>query len=95
MTGTSEREALIKKTKVIVHKYRLENGSKNRPLSYVRFAKALGQFGQNVSYQTIKNWEDGVHAPEAIFIIKIINSAPPHTWQHSFAQEILMLFTAP
>ena len=94
MSNQLSHKEIIEKTSEIVRWYRQEHGLKNRPLSFARFADELSQFGQKVSYQTIKNWEDGVHAPEAIFIIKLANRAPPHTWQHAFAQEILALYTA-
>ncbi len=94
LTHSADRKVLIEKTKVIVRHCRSKQGSNNRPLSYVRFAKELGCFGPKVSYQTIKNWDDGIHAPDVLFLMKMIEQAPANTWQHQFAQSILKIYLA-
>ena len=55
--------------------------------------KQLGTFGQKVSYQSIKNWEGGVHAPDAIFLVHLLDAAPTDTWQWRFAWEILTAYS--
>ena len=74
-------------------RYRLEIGAGDRALSFTRFAQQLGTFGQKISYQSIKNWEDGVHAPDGIFLVHLLDAAPTDTWQWRFAWEILTAYS--
>ena len=92
MSNQLSHKEIIEKTSEIVRWYRQEHGLKNRPLSFARFADELSQFGQKVSYQTIKNWEDGVHAPDGMFLVKVVCKAPRTVWQHTFASEVLAIY---
>ncbi len=93
MTENSEQAMLLDRTKAIVARYRREMGTGDRPLSFAQFAQLLGSFGQKISYQSIKNWEDGVHAPDAIFLVHLLDSASTDTWQWRFAWEILTAYS--
>lgn len=93
MVVYSSQTTLRAKTKEIVARYRREIGKCNRPLSFVRFAQQLGAFGQKISYQSIKNWEDGVHAPDVVFLIHLMDAAPPDSWQWRFAKDILAVYS--
>lgn len=80
-------------TRLVVRKYRARLGTHKRPLSYARFADELNQAIQHlelqVSYQTIKNWEDGLHRPNYFFIMQLANHASQQSWQRGFAMDIL------
>jgi len=64
-----------------------------RPLSFARFAEELNQtvqhLGLQVSYQTVKNWEDGIHRPDYFFTMQLANHASRQSWQHDFALDLL------
>lgn len=81
------------RTRLVVSKYRSRLGIKGKPLSFARFAKAVSQpvqsIGLSVSYQTVKNWEDGIYRPDYFFTLQLANHAPAGTWQHAFALDIL------
>jgi len=80
-------------TRQVVRKYRAQLGAHKRPLSYARFAGELNQavqhLGLQVSYQTIKNWEDGLHRPDYFFIMQLANHTQQQSWQREFAIDLL------
>ena len=67
-------------------------GADGAPLSLREFARAFNQalevFGDSVSHQTIKNWEDRVHLPSTYFMIQI-GVQSPNDWRRDFSQDIL------
>src|SRR4030067_772886 len=80
-------------TRLVVQEQRLRLGSRGRPLLFARFADGLNQhmrdLGISVSYQSIKNWEDGVNRPDYFFTQQLANRAPDGSWQRTFAMDIL------
>jgi len=80
-------------TRQVVRKYRARLGMRKRPLSFARFAEELNQpvqqLGLQISYQTIKNWEDGIHRPDYFFTMQLANHASQQSWQHDFALDLL------
>lgn len=77
----------------IVRAHRLKLGARRRPLSFAKFAVALTDvvesYGFSVSYQSIKNWEDGVFRPDYAFIMQLSIHAPQGSWQRAFASDLL------
>lgn len=77
----------------IVWAHRQKLGARRRPLSYAKFASALtdvvDSYGFSISYQSIKNWEDGVHRPDHAFIMQLSIRAPKGSWQRTFAFDLL------
>ena len=80
-------------TALLVQHYRKKLGSERRSLPFVQFAhqlsSAVGAMGLGVSYQTVKNWEDGIHRPDYFFTVQLANHAPEGSWQRSFAMDLL------
>jgi hypothetical protein len=76
----------------IVYAYRQLMGADGAPLSLREFARALNHalavFGDSVSHQTIKNWEDRVHLPRTYFMIQV-GAQSPNDWRRDFSQDIL------
>ena len=76
----------------IVYAYRQMMGADGAPLSLREFARTLNQalevFGDSISHQTIKNWEDQVHLPRTYFMIQI-GVQSPNDWRRDFSQDIL------
>ena len=77
----------------IVQAHRLKLGARRRPLSFAKFAAGLTDvvesYGLSVSYQSIKNWEDGVFRPDHAFIMQLSIHAKKDSWQRSFAFDLL------
>lgn len=77
----------------IVFAYRQELGGYSRPLSFAKFAMGLNDavspLGLSISYQSIKNWEDGIYRPDYAFIMQLSIHAPAGSWQRSFAIDLL------
>ena len=98
-TGKASRSGLKKQpdarllTRQVVRKYRARLGVRKHPLSFARFAEELNQavqhLGLQVSYQTVKNWEDGIHRPDYFFTMQLANHASQQSWQHDFALDLL------
>ena len=88
MAKSNYQIALLARTKAIVAWYRREVSATERPLSYQQFARQLSTYAA-ISYQSIKNWEDGVHAPDMIYLTHILDAAPEGSWQRQFAWEII------
>jgi transcriptional regulator with XRE-family HTH domain len=75
----------MKPVSMIVSKYR-----KQQKLSLRKFAQALTHdlnHGIEISHQTVKNWEDGVHMPEFSFVLNLALTA--HNWRGDFAFDLL------
>lgn len=76
----------------IVFAYRQVLGTGGAQLSLREFARALNEvlavFGDSISHQTIKNWEDRVHLPRTYFMIQV-GLESPNDWRRDFAQDIL------
>jgi transcriptional regulator with XRE-family HTH domain len=69
----------------IISKYR-----KQRNLSLRAFAKELSEGlkkEDKVTYQTIKNWEDGIHKPNFQFLMSLAMTV--RDWRGDFAFDIL------
>ena len=77
----------------IVRAHRLKLGARRRPLSFAKFAAALTDvvesYGFSISYQSIKNWEDGVFRPDHALIMQLSIHAPQGSWQRAFAFDLL------
>lgn len=77
----------------IVYAYRKKLGSQGKLLPLMQFAEALSEsvahLHLHVSYQTIKNWEDGIHRPDYFFTMQLASHAPAGSWQRAFALDIL------
>lgn len=86
-------QMIKEKTGKIVKGYRQMLGHRNRSLSLTKFATKLNEtvahLGVSVTYQTVKNWEDGIHRPDDAFVLHLLNCSKPGTWQHSIAQDLL------
>jgi hypothetical protein len=76
----------------IVYAYRYLAGEDGKPLSLRAFAEAynevLAPFGESVSHQTIKNWEERIHLPRVPFVLMAEMSSPPD-WRRDFSQDLL------
>ena len=76
----------------IVFAYRQVLGTGGAQLSLREFARALNEvlavFGDSISHQTVKNWEDRVHLPRTYFMIQV-GLESPNDWRRDFAQDIL------
>lgn len=67
----------------IVKQYRNEHGRSLRT-----FAENLSEIpGVDVSYQSIKNWEDGTHKPSFQTLVRMLEYLG--TWQQEFADEVM------
>ena len=78
---------------MLVQHYRKVLGFQQKALPFVQFARQLNDvveaLGLRVSYQTIKNWEDGIHRPDYFFTLQLANHAPEGSWQRAFAMDLL------
>ncbi|MCW5876515.1 MAG: hypothetical protein KIS85_06495 [Anaerolineales bacterium] len=77
----------------IVREYRLLAGSSTRRQSPLRaFAAALSEAllpqGRGVSYQSVKNWQDGRYLPDAFNMLRLARAAR-FDWRGDFASDIL------
>jgi hypothetical protein len=76
----------------IVYAYRQVLGEGGAQLSLRAFARALNEvlavFGESISHQTVKNWEDRVHLPRTYFMLQLGLEAP-NDWRRDFAQDVL------
>ena len=70
MAKSSYQEALLAQTKEIVARYRRDISTNDRPATYQQFAQQLSIY-KKISYQSIKNWEDGAHAPDVIYLTNL------------------------
>lgn len=76
----------------IVREYRILVGSSAREAPLRAFAgslsEALAPLGARVSYQSIKNWEDGRYLPDAFCMLRLAQAAG-FDWRGDFAGDIL------
>lgn len=76
----------------IVFAYRQVLGAGGAQISLREFSRALNEvlavFGDSISHQTIKNWEDRVHLPRTYFMIQL-GLESPNDWRRDFAQDVL------
>jgi hypothetical protein len=87
-TTLSNRRAVAQ----IVREYRILVGNSARQATLRSFAGALSEamepLGRQVSYQSIKNWEDGRYLPDAFSMLRLAESAS-FDWRGDFAGDIL------
>jgi len=72
----------MKPTQHITREYR-----KQKNLSLRAFAEALSNGSQDISHQTIKNWEDGATEPDFSFVMTLVMKT--RDWRMDFAFDIL------
>lgn len=77
----------------LVFAYRHIHGNRQRPLSFRDFAEQCNLGGVNtrfeISYQTVKNWEDRVHLPRMSFLIHLAFAV--EGWQSEFALDAIAM----
>ncbi len=76
----------------IVRDYRILVGTSARRVPLRKFAdslnEALTNLGRSISYQSIKNWEDGRYLPDAFRMLRLAQTAH-YDWRGDFAGDIL------
>lgn len=76
----------------IVQQYRLLAGTSAREATLRAFAAALSEalsaYERQISYQSIKNWEDGRYLPDAFTMLRLAVSAR-YDWRGDFALDVL------
>jgi hypothetical protein len=76
----------------IVQEYRILAGNSESEATLRAFAisltEALQIVGRRVSYQSIKNWEDGRYLPDGFSMLRL-SQAAHYDWRGSFAEDIL------
>lgn len=76
----------------IVRDYRVLVGTSARQTSLRGFAEALSEaleaLGRHISYQSVKNWEDGRHLPDAFLMVRLAE-AGRYDWRGDFARDVL------
>jgi hypothetical protein len=76
----------------IVQEYRLFAGNSAREAPLRAFAAVLSEalrgFEKGVSYQSVKNWEDGRYLPDAFTMLRLATAAR-YDWRGDFAIDIL------
>jgi len=76
----------------IVREYRILAGNSETEATLRAFAgsltDALQSLGRRISYQSIKNWEDGRYLPDGFFMLRL-SQAAHYDWRGSFAEDIL------
>lgn len=72
----------MRPTQYITREYR-----KQRKFSLRAFAEALGNGSQEISHQTIKNWEDGTNEPDFSFVMTLVMKT--RDWRMDFALDLL------
>ncbi|HEY4718811.1 MAG TPA: hypothetical protein VIH14_07335 [Anaerolineales bacterium] len=87
-TTLSNRRAVAQ----IVREYRILTGTSQRESTLRAFAgslsEALQPLGRQISYQSIKNWEDGRYLPDAFCMLRLAQAASVD-WRGDFAGDIL------
>ncbi|MBT3239389.1 MAG: hypothetical protein HON98_02675 [Chloroflexi bacterium] len=77
----------------LVFAYRHIHGHSERPLSYRDFARecnqALKDTRHEITYQSVKNWEDRVHIPRMSFLIPLAFSVKD--WRSEFALDAIAI----
>lgn len=76
----------------IVREYRILAGTSAREATLRAFANSLSEalegIGRQISYQSIKNWEDGRYLPDAFSMLRLFQAAR-YDWRGDFACDIL------
>lgn len=76
----------------IVREYRILAGTSEAEATLRAFAgtlsEALQPIGRRISYQSIKNWEDGRYLPDGFLMLRL-SQAAHFDWRGSFAEDIL------
>ena len=76
----------------IVRDYRILAGNSERRATLRGFAanlsEALQPLGRRVSYQSIKNWEDGLYLPDPFLMLRL-SQAARYDWRGDFAEDVL------
>jgi hypothetical protein len=76
----------------IVREYRILAGNSECEATLRAFAisltEALQIVGRRVSYQSIKNWEDGRYLPDGFSMLQL-SQAAHYDWRGSFSEDIL------
>lgn len=76
----------------IVQEYRILAGNSEAEATLRAFAssltEALQPLGRHISYQSIKNWEDGRYLPDGFCMLRL-SQASHYDWRGSFAEDIL------
>lgn len=87
-TTLSNRRAVSQ----IVREYRILAGTSARESTLRSFAASLSELlepaGRRVSYQSIKNWEDGRYLPDAFSMLRL-SEQTRFDWRGDFAADIL------
>lgn len=87
-TTLSNRRAISQ----IVQHYRWLAGTSDREATLRAFSaelnEALQPLGRSISYQSIKNWEDGRYLPDAFSMLRLAQIAR-YDWRGDFATDIL------
>jgi hypothetical protein len=87
-TTLSNRRAISQ----IVREYRILAGNSASEATLRAFAMSLTDalqiVGRRVSYQSIKNWEDGRYLPDGFSMLRL-SQAAHYDWRGSFAKDIL------
>jgi hypothetical protein len=76
----------------IVKEYRILAGTSQRAATFRAFAallsEALEAFGRSVSYQSVKNWQDGRYMPDGFCMLRLAEVAR-FDWRGDFACDML------
>ncbi|HKY79198.1 MAG TPA: hypothetical protein VI688_06370 [Anaerolineales bacterium] len=87
-TTLSSRRAVAQ----IIREYRILAGTSEREATLRAFAgslsEALAPLGRRISYQSVKNWEDGRYLPDAFAMVRLAQAAY-YDWRGDFAGDIL------
>jgi hypothetical protein len=87
-TTLSNRRAVAQ----IVRDYRVLVGTSEQQATLRAFAALLSEvldsLGRAISYQSIKNWEDGRHLPDAFLMVRLAE-AGRYDWRGDFARDVL------
>ena len=74
-TTLSSRRAVAQ----IIREYRILAGTSEREATLRAFAgslsEALAPLGRRISYQSVKNWEDGRYLPDAFAMVRLAQAA--------------------
>lgn len=76
----------------IVKEYRILAGNSERAATLRAFAallsEALEGFGRSISYQSVKNWQDGRYMPDGFCMLRLADAAR-FDWRGDFAGDLL------
>lgn len=76
----------------IVREYRTLAGTSEQAATLRSFAallsEALEAYGRGVSYQSVKNWQDGRYMPDGFSLLRLVEAAR-FDWRGDFAGDLL------